>query len=581
MAAKSPNTVLYGRFLLFIAGLGGLLYGIDIGIIAAAVPYLDKTISLNIQQTSFVVAAVLAGSIAGSLVAGALADWLGRKTMMVVSGLLFITSVGLIYVSQGFVPLLLGRLLQGLSGGVIAVVVPLYLAECLSSRHRGRGTAIFQFMLTFGIVLAAVIGFLFTRQAEAAIAAAQGNATLLLQAENHAWRRMFLSILYPGLIFFLGSIFLSETPRWLMRKGKSEAAMTALLRSCSQQEADIEMREMQALAHENKSESANRNWIEDLSSLRQRKYVVPFVLACIVLSLNQATGINSVLSYLVIILKQAGMTGDHATQGDVAVKVLNCLMTIVAVALVDRKGRKFLLTIGTAGIVVAFVAAGLIFHQFESQRLDVLGIVQQKAGDGQLSFEIPVNAATFGPPVNGRPMALTVLYDAGDGDKVATVLSNDPNPTLRITHERPVPTLITPVGRILVKRAQYGPVPSETTGWLITACLGLFIASFAVGPGVVVWLMLSELMPTRIRAMGMGIALLLNQGVSTLIAGVFLPVVGNHGYSAMFFFWAGCTVLYFLTSVFLLPETKGKSLEEIEMYFEKGGANAPAQISGA
>ncbi len=84
------------------------------------------------------------------------------------------------------------------------------------------------------------------------------------------------------------------------------------------------------------------------------------------------------------------------------------------------------------------------------------------------------------------------------------------------------------------------------------------------------WLMLSELMPTRIRAMGMGIALLLNQGISTLIAAVFLPVVGNFGYFAMFLFWAGCTILYFLTSALLLPETKGRSLEEIEMYFDKG-----------
>src|SRR6266702_5862380 len=108
MAADSRNTVLYGRFLLFIAGLGGLLYGIDVGIITAALLYLDKTISLSIEQTSILVAAVLGGGMASSLVAGVLADWFGRKTMMVVSGLMFIASVGLIVISQGFVPLLLG-----------------------------------------------------------------------------------------------------------------------------------------------------------------------------------------------------------------------------------------------------------------------------------------------------------------------------------------------------------------------------------------------------------------------------------------------------------------------------------------
>jgi MFS transporter, SP family, solute carrier family 2 (myo-inositol transporter), member 13 len=574
---SEKSTRLYGRFLLFIAGLGGLIYGIDIGIITAAVLYLEKTISLSLQQESMIVAAVLGGSTLSSLVAGALADWFGRKMLMIVSGVIFVASVGIIYLSQGFVPLLLGRLLQGMAGGLIAVVVPIYLAECLSAKHRGRGTAIFQFMLTFGIVLAALIGFFFTRQAEASISAAAGNADLIRAAANHAWRGMFLTLIYPGLIFFAGSIFLSESPRWLIRKGRTEAAMSALRRSVSEEEAQTEMREMQALTVESKRESESGTWIERLASLRQRKYVVPFVLACIVLSLNQTTGINSVLQYLVIILKQAGMTADHATQGDVAVKVLNCVMTIVAVVLVDRKGRRFLLRLGTAGIVIAFLAAAGIFYHIESERTDVLSEIQQKAGDGHQSLEIPVDASTFGQPVNGRPMALTVLYDAGGGDKVATVLSNDPNPTLKIGDERPKPPMITPVAwmTIKIKRAQYGPVPTETTGWLVTACLGLFIASFASGPGVVVWLMLSELMPTRIRAMGMGIALLLNQGISTMIAAVFLPVVGNHGYYAMFLFWAGCTLLYFLTAAFLLPETKGKTLEEIEMHFAgQGGAAA-------
>jgi MFS family permease len=372
---------------------------------------------------------------------------------------------------------------------------------------------------------------------------------------------MFLSVVYPGLLFLIGSCFLSETPRWLVRKGKTAAAMTALRRACSEEEAEVEMAEMQALTLENKREASQGSWFARFATLRRRKYVVPFVLACIVLSLNQTTGINSVLGYLVIILKQAGMTASHATQGDVAVKVLNCVMTILGVALVDKKGRKFLLNMGTGGIVIACLVAGIVFYQFESQRSDVLTRVQSAVNGNAIN--LPVNAMS-GEQANGRPMVLTVLYTYGSGNRVATVLSNDSDPTLKIAPEADSPN-----APLIVKRAQYGPVPTETTGWLITACLGLFIASYAAGPGVVVWLMLSELMPTRIRALGMGIALLLNQGISTLIAAVFLPVVGNYGYFAIFFFWAGCTVFYFLTSAFLLPETKGKSLEEIELYFER------------
>ena len=543
----------YGRFLIFIAGLGGLLYGIDVGVIAAALLYLNKTISLTVEQTSIIVAAVLGGGMFSSLVAGVLADWVGRKKMMIVSGLMFVASVGLIVVSQGFVPLFCGRLLQGASGGVIAVVVPLYLAETLGAGNRGKGTAMFQFMLTFGIVIASVAGWFYTQQAEAAIAAAGGNAGLIRAAQDHAWRGMFLSVIYPGVAFLLGSCVLSETPRWLVRHGRREEALVALRRTAMEDEAQRELGEIEALT----TEETTTKVAKSSGSLLQRRYVVPFVLACVILACNQTTGINSILGFLVIILKQAGMTASHATQGDVAVKVLNCLMTMVAVALVDKKGRKFLLKVGTGGIVVALVMGGLLFRGFESERVDVRDRVGAAVmGD---SLVVPVEAEA------GRAMALTVFYSQGGGDKVVTVLSNDRDPVVRVAGSG-----------LVVRRALYGPVPTERTGWLITGCLALFIASFSVGPGVVVWLALSELMPTRIRSTGMGIALLLNQGVSTLIAAVFLPVVGRYGYYAMFFFWAGCTVVYFVTAAFFLPETKGKTLEEVERFFEKGEAEMVA-----
>ena len=547
----------YNRFLILISGLGGLLYGIDVGIIAAALLYLSKTVNLTVEQTSFIVAAVLGGSIPASLVAGVMADWIGRKKMMIISGLLFVASVGLIVISQSFIPLFCGRFLQGISGGVIAVVVPLYLAETLGPNNRGKGTAVFQFMLTVGIVIASLTGWFYTHHAEAAIAAAGGNATLIRAAEDHAWRGMFLSVIYPGVAFFLGAFVLSETPRWLVRHGKPAEALAALRRSTDEAEAQREMREIETIAAEDGKKSRVHS-----GSLLQRKYVIPFILACVILTLNQTTGINSILAFLVVILKQAGMTANHATQGDVVVKVLNCLMTIVAVALVDRKGRKFLLKLGTGGIIVALATAALLFHAFESKHVNVLETLNHLQTGNNLTLR--VNEGTLGPAVDGRPMALTVLYSQGSGDKVSTVLSNDTDPTLTIKPEQENAN-----APLTIKRALYGPVPTEQTGWLITLCLGLFIASFAVGPGVVVWLALSELMPTRIRSTGMGIALLLNQGTSTLIAAVFLPVVGDYGYYAMFSFWAACTVLYFITATFFLPETKGRTLEEIEMHFNK------------
>src|SRR2546430_171235 len=127
------NKILYNRFLLLVAGLGGLLYGVDVGIIAGALPYLEATSGLNASQLSFIVAAVLLGSVISTLFAGMLSDLLGRKVVMALSGMLFVASIPMISLAQGYGPLMAGRLLQGLSAGLIGVVVPLYLAECLGA----------------------------------------------------------------------------------------------------------------------------------------------------------------------------------------------------------------------------------------------------------------------------------------------------------------------------------------------------------------------------------------------------------------------------------------------------------------
>ena len=148
----------YTALLLLISGMGGFLYGYDIGIIGAALLYLNKTIALTTAQESLVVAAVLAGGAVSSLAAGALADFLGRKRLMVAAAVLFLGSVALIVVARGFVPLFAGRTLQGLSAGMIAVVIPLYLAESLPAAIRGRGTAAFQLFLTIGIMIAMAVG---------------------------------------------------------------------------------------------------------------------------------------------------------------------------------------------------------------------------------------------------------------------------------------------------------------------------------------------------------------------------------------------------------------------------------------
>jgi MFS family permease len=577
----------YNRFLLLVAGLGGLLYGVDVGIIASALPYLEATSGLNAGQISLIVAAVLLGSVISTLFAGTLADWLGRKKIMALSGVLFVVSIPMIALADDYSALILGRLLQGVSAGLIGVVVPLYLAECLSAGSRGKGTGIFQWMLTLGIVSAAVIGIYFSIRVDEV--AKLGDAAQLLAFKDTAWRRIFWVSLPPGALFVIGSFLVAESPRWLFRQGRKEEARVALLRSRSEAQTAVELREMETTAAAEQSGEVGKGAAKE--SLFHRKYIIPFVLACVILACNQATGVNSIIGYNTTILLQSGLSDVAAHWGYLILTAVNFLVTMAGVALVDRKGRKFLLSLGSAGIVASLLVVGALFHRTEAQRVDVRDAVQVFVSPEQtlsLKFDpehaTQLLAATGSRSIQG-PSTLVVIYSYGDFRAATTVTRSDDltgkpvaidragcvpankvvaffsNPFADLDAARTAP--------LKIENALVTPVPSARNGWITAVAIFAFMAFFAVGPGVCVWLALSELMPTRIRSNGMSIALLINQAVSTAIAAFFLPTVGRYGYSTMFFAFAGCTVVYFITAAFFLPETKGKTLEEIEAHFDR------------
>jgi SP family myo-inositol transporter-like MFS transporter 13 len=579
----------YNRLLLVVAGLGGLLYGVDLGIIAGALPYLEATSGLNAGQLSIVVAAVLLGSVISTLFAGLLADWFGRKPLMTLSGVLFVVSIPTIALSHGYGLLFIGRLLQGISAGLIGVVVPLYLAECLEASSRGKGTGIFQWLLTFGIVAAAFVAMFFSFRVSQV--AAVGDPARLLAFKDAAWRGIFWVSLPPGIVFVIGTLMVAESPRWLVRHGKKDAAYIALLRSRDITQADLELNEMEEISATEKAKTAVGS--ESRESLGRRKYVVPFVLACIILACTQATGVNSVIAYNINILSQGGLSDLAAHWGYVVFTIVNFVMTFVGVTLVDRKGRKFLLTLGTAGIMASLTFTGVLFLGSERQGVDAKRALQSIVGPSEelkliynddLASHLLSRSAVGGRTATST--SLIVIYSYGDFRAATKVARSDDAGAqpIEINRESCVPSnkiiafFTNPfanldasrTAELRIEKALIGPVPSAAHGWLVAISLFLFMSFYAVGPGVCVWLALSELMPTRIRSNGMSIALVLNQGVSTTIAAIFLPTVGKYGYSSVFFAFAGCTMLYFITATWFLPETKGKTLEEIEAYF--GGA---------
>lgn len=574
----SRKTYLY--YLLFVAGMGGLLAGIDYGIIAGALLYLDKTIPMTPAQQGFMVSIYVFGGLIASLFAGLLADAIGRKKMMLVGGLMFVVSIGLIFISSGYVALLLGRVLMGLSGGVVCVVVPLYMAECLPAESRGRGTSVFQLLLTLGFVLAAFIATHFADVHEAAVKAALGDPEKIFAADDAAWRYIFLTACVPGVLFTVAAMLVRESPRWLFRRQRVDEARRILRFTRREEQAALEIGEMQERSGRPESGMAAPS---AAGSLLQRKYVVPFVIACVVVACNQATGIGSILAYSAKILQGAGLSEKQAAFNLQVITGINCAVTVVGALLVDKWGRKILLTFGTGGIIVCMACAGLLFYSFESKRVDVFDAVRAGLSADGRSLSVKVSASLAGQ-AGDTPSQLSVTYkfEKDNTPKIASAFSNaaeQKDRTLTVQPEsekkwvavdgkKVEETRVKDSGKLELLRASYGPIASPDTGkWVLVILCG-FIAFFAIGPGVCVWLALTELMPTRIRSTGMGIAMVLNNGVQFLSAMFFPIVVGSRGFHAMFFIWAGCTVIYFITAAFFMPETKGKTLEEIEGYFD-------------
>jgi MFS family permease len=503
-----------------------------------------------------------------------------------------VLSIPVIALSQGYGPLFFGRLLQGVSGGLIGVVVPLYLAECLSATNRGKGTGVFQWLLTLGLVTAALVGIYYSYRVQAVALAS--DAATLFAFKDQAWRRIFWVSLPPGLLFVIGSLMVSESPRWLFRRGKKELAYAALLRSRSAEQAGLELREMEETdraALQKQATQAVGGRVRE--SLLQRKFVIPFLLALVILACNTATGINSINGYNVGILLQSGLSDLASHWGYVLFTAVNFTMTMVGMMLVDRKGRRFLFIVGTSGIILSLVFVGTLFLRTEKFSIDAASQVQSMVdADQQLTLHFDQAEATrllatagdAGQRIATDRASLAIIYSYGDYTAATSFVRSDDAAAapIQITRDSCVPANkvesffknpfadldAARTAPLKIVKAVVGQVPDAHHGWLVALGLYLFMASYAVGPGVCVWLALSELMPTRIRSNGMSITLVINQLVSTILAGIFLPFVSKYGYSSMFFLFAVFTVVYFITIVFFLPETKGKTLEEIEAHFE-------------
>jgi MFS transporter, SP family, sugar:H+ symporter len=453
-----------GRRVFFFGALGGLLFGYDTGVISGAILFITEDFDLSPFMQGAVVAALLLGAMVGAGLAGPLSDRVGRRRLILAAAVIFTVGALGAAVAPNAGALVAARFVIGLAVGSAALVVPLYLSEIAPTEIRGRVASLNQLMIVVGILAAFVVN---------AILASSGD-----------WRLMLGLAAVPSLILLVGMLPMPDTPRFLVQAGEEDEAREVLEEVQGEGAAPEETPERKI---EEIRETDEREEVSGLAALRE-SWVRPALVVAIGLAvLQQLIGINTIIYYAPTTLTNAGYGDEAAIYANLVIGALNVAMTVVAIRIIDRVGRKPMLLAGLVGMVTS---------------LTVLGVSSELLAE---------------PDSGSDPAAIVTLI-----------------------------------------------------------CLAGFIVSFAATWGPVVWVMLPEVLPLSVRGTAMGVAVCLHWGANFLVSQTFPVLLDGLGPGPVFLGYAVIGALAFLFVKALVPETKGRSLEEIEESLQSRGRKAAA-----
>lgn len=430
----------YALMIAVAAALGGLLFGYDTSVISGAILFVRQQFALTSFETELAVSAVLAGAALGAAVAGSFGDRYGRRPVLIVNALLFGVFAVLTGMANGLLLFLLARFAVGVAVGIASMLTPLYIAELAPPKIRGALVTLNQLAIVTGIVVAYYVDYLFA-----------GSAN---------WRGMFISAVIPSAIFLVALLFLPESPRWLVIHRDADNAFKILDRVESTDNARRHLQELMDVAEVDKLR---------FRSLFGESFRRPLIIGVGLAIFQQITGVNAIIYYTPTILQMAGFRATKsAILATVLVGGVNLIITILALFLLDRVGRRPLLLFGIGGMLISLLSLGYLFGAPHVSRVAILSAVLA------------------------------------------------------------------------------------------------YLACFAVGLGPVFWLLISEIYPTTIRGQAMSVASVTIWIFDLLVSVTFLTLIGSVGAKFSFWIYAGACAAAFVFSYGLIPETKGRTLEEIE-----------------
>ncbi len=430
----------YALMIAVAAALGGLLFGYDTSVISGAILFVRKQFHLTSVETEVAVSAVLAGAAIGAAFAGYFGDRYGRRPVLIFNAILFGTFAVITGLANGLPLFLAARFVVGVAVGVASMLTPLYIAELSPPKIRGALVTLNQLAIVTGIVVAYYVDYLF--------------------AGSSNWRGMFISAVVPSIILLVALIFLPESPRWLVTQEQPDAAFKILDRIEATDDARRHLEELQEVTQVDKLR---------FRDLFGERFKMPLLIGVGLAIFQQITGVNTIIYYTPTILQMAGFkSASSAILATVLVGGVNLVMTVIALFLMDRVGRRPLLLIGIAGMAISLAHLGYMFGASHVSRV-----------------------------------------------------------------------------------------------WILTDVLA-YLACFAIGLGPVFWLLISEIYPTTIRGQAMSVASVTIWIADLLVSVTFLSLVGAAGTRFSFWIYGAACVVAFLFSLRVVPETKGRTLEEIE-----------------
>ena len=535
-----PNRFYVIRTALIVA-LGGFLMGFDASVISGVVGFIETEFALTKAQLGFSVSSLTLTATLAMLVSGPLSDRFGRRKILFLAATLYAISAIASALAPSFGFLVAARMIGGLGVGASLIIAPLYIAEIAPPAMRGQMVSFNQLNIVIGITVAFFTNFLILQLADSPAAWAQS-----LGLTDGPWRWMLGLETLPAILYFVGLFFVPQSPRWLLMQGRRDEALPIMKMAVGGVAATQEINEIEQSTAQERAEQAEADariqkrlqsgtprawiWAEQLigklKALFSRPMWLVLSIGAVIGIVQQATGINAVFFYAPTIFEQSGIGTDASFVQAIFVGVINLVFTLLAIALIDRLGRRPLLIGGLIGITVAM---GLLAYGFGNATYtlgpDAPAIVAS-GGDGLT----PLIGQTFDNDVAFK----TALQDA-IGVAAAT------------EYEAPLITSAITMNPMLI----------------LIGILG-FVASFAVSLGPVMWVLFSELFPNRIRGLAISFVGLINSAVSFGVQQLFPVELAALGAATTFAIFGAIAAAGLVFVVLVVPETKGKSLEELE-----------------